>query len=82
MQMAQECADCGATFGSPAELVEHMNTVHGGGDAEASLEMNPEASRAGVMCALCGKRFATGRALARHNLQPHGTPTPTSPALG
>ena len=69
--MAEECADCGATFSSPAELVRHVNEAHAGGDAHASLSMNPEAERAGLVCAMCGKRFSDKQALARHNLSPH-----------
>jgi hypothetical protein len=72
MNIAQECADCGASFGSPGELVRHMATAHGGGDATASLDMNPEAHRPGFVCGLCGARFPTPTALARHNLRPHG----------
>jgi uncharacterized C2H2 Zn-finger protein len=69
--MAEECADCGASFASPAELVQHMNTVHHGGDAKASLAMNPESRTPGLECGLCGARFATREALAAHNLRPH-----------
>jgi uncharacterized C2H2 Zn-finger protein len=69
--MAEECADCGATFSTPAELVKHMSESHAGGSAQASLAMNPEAEKAGLVCALCGKRFTDKQALARHNLSPH-----------
>jgi uncharacterized C2H2 Zn-finger protein len=69
--MAEECADCGASFGSPAELVAHMNKAHAGGDAKASMEMNPESHIPGLECAACGARFATREALASHNLRPH-----------
>ncbi|HTZ62050.1 MAG TPA: C2H2-type zinc finger protein [Thermoplasmata archaeon] len=69
--MAEVCADCGASFGGPAELVRHMNTVHHGGDDVASLDMNPESHRAGLVCALCGKRFRSKEELRRHGLGPH-----------
>jgi Zinc finger, C2H2 type len=71
--MAEECADCGATFGSPAELVAHMKKAHAGGDPKASMEMNPESHIPGLECAACGARFATREALASHNLRPHTT---------
>jgi Zinc finger, C2H2 type len=69
--MAEECADCGASFGSASDLMVHMRTAHSGGDAAASLSMNPESHRAGLVCGLCGERFRTRAALARHNELPH-----------
>jgi uncharacterized C2H2 Zn-finger protein len=69
--MAEECADCGAMFSSPAELVAHMNEAHSGGNARQSMAMNPEAEKAGLVCALCGKRFSDKQSLAKHNLSPH-----------
>lgn len=66
--MAELCADCGASFGSPATLVTHMKTAHEGGDSAASLRMNPAASTPGFLCGLCGKSFATEQDLSRHNL--------------
>jgi uncharacterized C2H2 Zn-finger protein len=69
--MAEECADCGASFGSASDLMEHMRTAHSGGDASASLSMNPESRRSGLVCGLCGMRFRTRAALARHNELPH-----------
>ncbi len=77
--MPDECADCGATFGSPADLVRHLQKKHAGGDAAASLAMNPEAGTPGVVCALCGARFATPPELARHNLGPHVRAFPGRP---
>ncbi|MFZ1024059.1 MAG: C2H2-type zinc finger protein [Thermoplasmata archaeon] len=71
--MAEECADCGASFGSPAELVVHMKKAHAGGDSKASMDMNPESHIAGLECAACGARFATREELASHNLRPHAT---------
>ncbi len=76
MTPPDECADCGASFASPGDLVRHVAEVHHGGDARASLEMNPETRRPGLLCALCGARFATPMALARHNLIPHARPDP------
>ncbi len=78
--MAEECADCGASFGSPAELVAHMNKAHAGGDPKASMEMNPESHIPGLECAACGARFATREALAAHNLRPHSSPVKTRSA--
>jgi len=69
--MAEECADCGAMLATPAELVQHMKEALGGGNAKASLPMNPEAERPGLVCALCGGRFGDRQSLARHNLSPH-----------
>ena len=70
--MAEECPDCGASFASSAGLVDHMKRAHTGGDPQASLAMNPEAGRAGLVCGLCGARFRTPQELARHNVTPHG----------
>jgi uncharacterized C2H2 Zn-finger protein len=70
--MAEECADCGASFASSAELVQHMKEAHPGGDPKASLAMNPESEKAGLVCGLCGARFRTREELVRHNSTPHG----------
>ena len=81
--MAEECPDCGASFASAAALVTHVKATHHGGDAKASLEMNPEAKIAGLVCALCGARFSSREALAQHNLRPHyrgNRPTAPAPA--
>lgn len=77
--MAETCADCGGSFGSPARLVGHMKKAHAGGDARASLASNPESQIPGVVCALCGRRFANQEALMKHNLKPHYRPS--SPGL-
>lgn len=69
--MAEECADCGASFASAAELSLHMRRAHAGGDPKASLAMNPESRTLGLVCGLCGERFMSRDALARHNLGPH-----------
>jgi hypothetical protein len=69
--MAEECADCGASFGSASELAIHMKESHSGGDAKASMGMNPESATPGLVCALCGQRFSSREALARHNILPH-----------
>jgi len=74
--MAEMCADCGAWFGSPAEVILHLRKAHSGGNARDSLAMNPESHRAGLVCALCGRRFSTMDALTRHNLSPHPSTTP------
>ncbi len=69
--MSETCGTCGAPLGNAAELVEHAKTAHKGENPSASLEMNPEAHRAGLVCALCGGRFPNAHALAEHNLHPH-----------
>lgn len=69
--MTEVCADCGASFASPAELVTHMQKEHRGGDAAKSLEMNPMSHVNDLECALCGRLFPTREALAAHNLEPH-----------
>lgn len=69
--MAEECADCGATFGSAAELVAHMKSAHAGGDATASMAMNPASETPTLTCGLCGRQFYSPEALAAHNLEPH-----------
>jgi uncharacterized C2H2 Zn-finger protein len=74
--MAEECADCGASFASSSELVQHMKEAHPGGDPKASLAMNPESEKAGLVCGLCGARFRTRKELVRHTSTPHG------PAVG
>ena len=80
--MAEMCPDCDAWFGSAAELAQHVQSAHGGGDPNATLAMNPESHKAGLVCALCGARFRTREQLAQHNLAPHYrsnrpvTPTP------
>lgn len=51
--MPELCADCGATFASPAALVRRMSEAHSGGGFTASLSMNPEAGRPGLVRALC-----------------------------
>ncbi|MCI4366545.1 MAG: hypothetical protein L3K08_02205 [Thermoplasmata archaeon] len=72
--MSEECPDCGATFADPAELVQHLNKAHAGGNATASMAMNPYASSPGLTCSLCGATFATPDALAAHGLKPHPNP--------
>jgi Zinc finger, C2H2 type/C2H2-type zinc finger len=69
--MAAICAVCGAGFGSTADLLGHMTEAHSHDRSDASLKANPEASRPGYVCALCGVRFSNPQALARHNLSPH-----------
>jgi uncharacterized C2H2 Zn-finger protein len=69
--VAEECADCGATFANPAELVAHVKKAHGTINPAESLAMNPESHTPGLVCALCGIRFPNREALARHSLRPH-----------
>jgi hypothetical protein len=72
--MSEACPICGAPEGSPARLVEHLRTAHKHDDPARDVEMNPEAHTPGVVCALCGERFATPKELAAHNLRPHPEP--------
>lgn len=72
--MSETCGTCGAPLGNAVDLVEHTKTAHKDQKPTASLEMNPEAHRAGLVCALCGHRFPNARALAEHNLHPHSRP--------
>jgi hypothetical protein len=69
--MAEQCANCGASFASPSELVAHVKHVHTVIRADESLAMNPESHTPGLVCALCGTRFRSREALAQHNLRPH-----------
>jgi Zinc finger, C2H2 type/C2H2-type zinc finger len=72
--MAEICPDCGGSYASPAELVVHMKADHKGGDAKASLDLNPSAHTPGFTCGLCGRTFARPEQLAAHSLHPHTAP--------
>ena len=65
------CAQCAAEFATPAELMRHRRTAHRDKDPATSIDLNPEAHTAGVVGALCGRRFRNAGALATHNLRPH-----------
>jgi hypothetical protein len=69
--MSEICSICGAPAGNVADLVTHMREAHKDDAPGSSVEMNPEAHRPGLVCALCGRRFPNARALAEHNLRPH-----------
>jgi uncharacterized C2H2 Zn-finger protein len=69
--MAEMCSSCGASFGSPSDLVLHMRKVHPTPDPRTTLAMNPESGIPGLPCALCGMRFSSREALERHCLSPH-----------
>ncbi|MGA9839964.1 MAG: C2H2-type zinc finger protein [Thermoplasmata archaeon] len=69
--MSNLCTICGAPCDSPADLMAHMKTVHKNDDPASDVEMNPETHRAGLVCALCGRRFPDAQSLANHNLHPH-----------
>jgi Zinc finger, C2H2 type len=69
--MSEICEMCGATFGSPADLMSHVQADHKDADPASDIEMNPEAHTRGFLCAMCGRRFPTPAALAAHNLEPH-----------
>jgi hypothetical protein len=66
--MSEMCSECGASFGSPTDLLVHRRAAHQGGDPAATLRMNPASATPGVTCALCGRTFPSRQALARHNL--------------
>ncbi|MGP8072576.1 MAG: C2H2-type zinc finger protein [Thermoplasmata archaeon] len=69
--MAELCARCGATFGSPSDLVAHTKKAHPDKNPAESLAMNPASQTAGLTCAFCGRTFATKEELAAHDLKPH-----------
>jgi C2H2-type zinc finger/Zinc finger, C2H2 type len=75
--MSEICTICGASFGSPADLMAHTKTDHKDVDPASDMEMNPEAHIPGLLCGMCGRRFPTAEALARHNLEPHSIGRPT-----
>lgn len=77
--MAELCADCGASYGSPADLIAHVRKAHSGGNSLASLSMNPESRRSGLVGAMCGRHCATMDALTRHHLSPHPPTTRRAP---
>ena len=76
--MAEICAHCAASFGCPADLIEHVRKRHPEAGPRTTLAMNPESRRPGLVCALCGRRFGNPDALTRHMLAPH--PPTTGPA--
>jgi hypothetical protein len=82
--MSEVCKICAAPLASAAELVDHMKTAHKDVDPAADVELNPEAHTSGFLCGLCGRRFPTSEALAKHNLQPHsaGPYAPSTPSPG
>ena len=86
--MAEECSECGQSFGSPAELIAHQKKGHVHAGPEARDTLNPHETTPYLECALCGARFRTREELARHDLAPHSVlnrakqrPVPGSPAL-
>ncbi|HTW77742.1 MAG TPA: C2H2-type zinc finger protein [Thermoplasmata archaeon] len=80
--MSEECAECGAYFATPADLMAHVRDQHrdAATNRAESLGMNPESHRAGLVCALCGMRFSSAAALARHNAVPHRSERRFAPA--
>jgi hypothetical protein len=71
--MTEMCGTCGATFGSPADLMAHLSSAHQNDAPGADLAMNPEARTPGFVCGMCGRRFPTPETLASHSLRPHST---------
>lgn len=72
--MAEECAQCGATFAGPIDLVNHMKKAHPHKSGAESLAMNPASQTPGYTCSRCGETFGTPQELAAHDLKPHGDP--------
>jgi uncharacterized C2H2 Zn-finger protein len=80
--MAEECAECGASFGSPAELILHQRKGHTHSGPEARNTLNPNEETPYLECALCGAKFRTREELAAHDLKPHGPGTASAPPRG
>ncbi len=80
--MSEECAECGAYFATPGDLMVHVREAHTNPteNRQETLDMNPESHRAGLVCALCGMRFSSPAALARHNSVPHRPESRRAPA--
>jgi DNA-directed RNA polymerase subunit RPC12/RpoP len=70
--MAEECAECGASFSSTQELIQHAHdhSAQATGEGFTSMNVPTEVPHA-FMCMLCGARFVSPQALALHNLEPH-----------
>lgn len=74
--MAELCSVCGAEFGGPADLLEHMRLGHGivpKGEPAAPVAPVPLASpgtrrEEPFVCGICGASFASRDRMARHNL--------------
>jgi DNA-directed RNA polymerase subunit RPC12/RpoP len=73
--MAEACAQCGAEFGSAAELIDHTRKSHPLGAPSRAAPATPTAQR-GYRCGLCGTSFPTPQQLAAHNLRPHAAERP------
>jgi uncharacterized C2H2 Zn-finger protein len=69
--MAEECASCGGVFATLAELVAHVQRVHGAITPKERPAVRPEACTPDMECALCGSRFPDREALVRHVVRPH-----------
>jgi DNA-directed RNA polymerase subunit RPC12/RpoP len=71
--MAEECAECGASFAGPTDLLNHLKKAHPSPKERPaeSLAMNPASQTPGYACSFCGAKFATPQELAAHDLKPH-----------
>lgn len=67
--MSESCGECGASFGSAADLVLHAR-VHASGPSATSPAV--PVSTGAYRCGLCGALFRTPDQLRDHNLLPHG----------
>ena len=71
--MAEECAECGSSFGNAAELVQHAKSAHPSPAPPVTREVaapGPIRTR----CVLCGAEFNRPEELAAHNRTPHESP--------
>jgi DNA-directed RNA polymerase subunit RPC12/RpoP len=81
--MPDLCARCGASFGSPTALLDHVRRKHPQKSPSETLATSPVSGAPGYGCARCGRTFATAEELAAHDLTPHsylrrhGRPIPT-----
>ncbi len=61
----------GVLQAASTEPVSHRKEGRAGGNAPVSRWRDTEAEQPGLVCALCGKRFADKQSLAGHTLGPH-----------
>ncbi|MCI4351375.1 MAG: hypothetical protein L3K15_07675 [Thermoplasmata archaeon] len=85
--MPENCAECGAPFGSAADLVEHAKKAHAVAtmpNAPPAPPADPEFSSVDLIaepestprfaCVFCASSFATPQELAAHNRSAHLAP--------
>ena len=71
--MAELCSMCGASFASPADLVEHTTAEHPAGESAEgpAVAVSTPTEAPWLICQLCGRRFPTPEALAAHGSHAH-----------